>query len=185
MLGKQAANASLEHHYYMVAAYLAAAVDAFAPTLELLPTSQELETTNRGLPKQPDSSRLASAPDFAHHAARCQVGNVQLGYAYELGFKLLLRIDDHTVAFTGQDGHDLTNLYNCLSDEHPEWTDMMTSWDRELGVHHIDHVVRATPTGTTPPRSKPGKRQKHVTLGARLGALQCDGFPYGKSLPTH
>ena len=164
-----ATKASLEHHFYMVEAYLIAARDAFAPTLGLIPTAQELGTTQSGLPKQPDVSRLATAPDIARHAARCQVGNVNLGYAYELGFKLLIRLDSPKETFKGKDGHDLSNLYNKLA---ASCQLNLTEQDLVLGTHYIDYKIQITPKGTKFPRAKHGRQQKSGSLGERLRTLQ-------------
>ena len=158
----------------MIESFLIAAKDAFDPTLGLLPTAQGLGTTKRGLPKRPDASRLALVPDIVRHVARCQVGNVNLGYAYELGFKLLMRLDDSAnVTFKGSDGHDLASLYKNLTASRQS---ELTEWDHDLGNHHIDYTVQATPRGTKFPRAKHGRRQKSISLGERLGKLQSVGF---------
>lgn len=163
-------NASLEHHFYIVESYLIAAREAFTPTLGLLPTVQELGTTKSGLPKQSDASKLATIPDIARHVARCQVGNVHLGYAYELGFKLLIRLDGPAnVTFKGRDGHDLVGLYKKLTASHQL---ELTERDRVLGTQYIDYEVQTTPECTNFQRAKHGRRQKSGSLGERLRKLQ-------------
>ena len=96
-------------------------VDAARGLIESMPgltaLIPQIGTTRSGRPCRPDNVRdWFENRDTSEQAAiigKMAVINVNLGYAYESGFKLLLNIEGITYP-TGGDGHNLPKLYMKL-----------------------------------------------------------------------
>lgn len=78
----------------------------------------EIGTTKSGLPKRPDNVYMwfqaKSDVDKAKFIGKLGVINVNLGYAYESCFKLLLDLEEKEYQKSGKDGHNLPKLYSKL-----------------------------------------------------------------------
>ena len=135
----------------MLSNFLLVSEEILYPFISRINDNTNFATTRTGRPKQQARPDFLIGLGMDHWDGACNVGNVNLGYAYELGFKFILEIEQGDFP-QDKDGHNLLLLYDSISQTRQH---EIETYFRNLDSRIWDHAIRY---GVDLPKSK--KSQK-------------------------